>query len=188
MILRLIFPRNVYDDEDDIADSHKHISATDSWNTFLIKRAVPSRASGELRNACHVAFGGGCLGGVVSVSPEQVSATHFSLEFSGGLSSEGCRTVVLGVAYYRKQIPLLLHSPGDMGTLGIFMPRDSDIPGDMLTAYSFSVLSGWGSHASRILHPLRTEPETAWVPLGAKQLWAFQTPMRWCRRGCQPQV
>ena len=63
MILRLIFPRNVYDDEDDIADSHKHISATDSWNTFLIKRAVPSRASGELRNACHVAFGGGCLGG-----------------------------------------------------------------------------------------------------------------------------
>lgn len=114
MLLRFIFPRNVYDDEDDIADSYRHISATDSWNTFLIKRAVPSRASGELRNACHVAFGGGCMGGVVSVNP----ATHFSLEFNGGLSSEGCRTVVLGVAYYRKQIPLLLHSPGDMGHTG----------------------------------------------------------------------
>jgi len=54
----------------------------------------------------------------MSVSPEQVSATHFPLEFNGGLSSEGCRTVVLGVAYYRKQIPLLLHSPGDVGHTG----------------------------------------------------------------------
>ena len=79
-------------------------------------------------------------------------------------------------------------APVTWGTLGIFMPRDSDIPGDMLTAYSFSILSGWGSRASWILHPLRTEPETARVPLGAKQLWAFQTPMRCCRRGCQPQV
>lgn len=123
MILRLIFPRNdIYDDNDDKADSCKHISATDSWNTFLIKRAVPSRASigqsGELRSACHVAFGSGCRGRVMSVSSEQVSATHFSLEFNGGLSSEGCRTVVLGVAYYRKQIPLLLHSPSDMGHTG----------------------------------------------------------------------
>ena len=54
----------------------------------------------------------------MSVSPEQVSATHFPLEFNGGLSSEGCRTVVLGVAYYRKQMPLLLHSPGDVGHIG----------------------------------------------------------------------
>ena len=46
-------------------------------------------------------------------------------------------------------------------TLGIFIPRISDIPGDMLTAHSFSVLSSrcW-PRASWILHPLRTEPET----------------------------
>ena len=105
---------------------------------------MPSRASigqsGELHGACHVAFGSGCRGQVMSVSPEQMSATHFPLEFNGGLSSEGCRTVVLGVAYYRKQIPLLLHSPGDVGHTGHVI---SDTPGDMLTAHSFSVLSGW---------------------------------------------